>query len=281
MSTRPGSHDDGPRLAIATICFDGFGDENFEPTFAHAPEIGVSEIEFNAWYPRTLTPAGLDSMLDRCEQTGLRPATLQVSPIAPGPDSADLTREVSRWLWLMAAADRLGVTMIKATGSGRDTRGGLAGVIDLMREIVPIAAERGLVIAAENHFGNVLEHPQDYDELFAAVDSPALGMCLDTGHLVASGHDPAAIAERYAGKLIHLDLKDCAAPDGHSANFVRFGDGVVDFDATLSTAIDGGYTGYLVIELPLIDRSTMAADLRAGAELASRHIPSPHPLNRK
>lgn len=281
MSTRAHIRDGGPHLAIATICFDGFGDENFEPTFARAHEVGVTEIEFNAWYPRTLTPEGLDSVLDRCARAGLHPATLQVSPIAPGPESADLTREVSRWLWLMTAAQQLGVTMIKATGSGRDTRGGLAGVIDLMREIVPIAAERGLVIAAENHFGNVLEHPRDYDELFAAVDSPALGMCLDTGHFVASGHDPAALAERYARKLIHLDLKDCAAPDGHNANFVRFGEGIVDFDETLSTAIEGGYTGYLVIELPLIDRSTMAADLRAGAELATRHLPSHHTLNRK
>ncbi|WP_154794493.1 sugar phosphate isomerase/epimerase family protein [Occultella kanbiaonis] len=269
----------GPRVSVATICFDGFGDENFEPTFAHVPALGIREIEFNAWYPRNLTPAGLDSMRQRCEQSGLRPATLQVSPFAPGPDSADLTREASRWLWLLDAAERLGVGVIKATGSARGTRGGLGAVIDLLRVIAPIAAGRGLTIAVENHANNVLEHPEDYDELFSAIDSPAVGMCLDTGHFAASGHDPVAIATQYAGRLAHLDLKDCAGPRHGEPEFVRFGHGIVDFDATLSTAVSNGYTGYLVIELPLIDRSTMAADLRAGAELALRHAPdSPSPL---
>jgi len=265
----------GPRLSVATICFDGFGDENFEPTFAHAPALGVRDIELNAWYPRSLTPGGLASVLHRCAEHGLRPATLQVSPFAPGPDSADLTRETTRWMWLFEAAERLGVRIVKATGARRTERGGLAAVIDLLRQIAPVAAERGLTIAAENHFGNVLEHPADYEDLFAAVDSPALGMCLDTGHFAASGHDPAVVARQFANRLVHVDLKDCAAPGAD--RFVRFGEGVVDFDATLSTVVRAGYTGYLVIELPLIDRSTMAADLRAGADLASRYVPRPLP----
>ncbi|TDE89550.1 sugar phosphate isomerase/epimerase [Occultella glacieicola] len=263
----------GPRVSVATICFDGFGDENFEPTFAHAPALGIREIEFNTWYPRNLTPAGLDSVRQRSERAGLRPATLQVSPFAPGPDSADLTRESSRWLWLLEAAERLGVGVIKATGSARGTHGGLDAVIDLLRVIAPIAAERGLTIAVENHANNVLEHPEDYDELFAAIGTPAVGMCLDTGHFAASGHDPVAVAGRFADRLVHLDLKDCAGMVDGAPQFVRFGHGTVDFDATLATAVSNGYTGYLVIELPLIDRATMAADLRAGAELALRHTP--------
>jgi len=58
----------GIQLAIATICMDGFGDENFEPSFRMAPKIGVKNIEFNCWYPRTLTLEGIRSIGSRCQK---------------------------------------------------------------------------------------------------------------------------------------------------------------------------------------------------------------------
>lgn len=260
----------GPRTSIATICFDGFGDEDFARTFAYATQVGVSEIEVNAWYARNLTPAGLDSFTERCRAQSLRPATLQVSPFAPGPDAGDLARETARWLWLMQAAEQLGVGVIKATGSRRGQRGGLAQVIELLSLIGPIAQERNLTIAVENHFDNVVEHPQDYRDLFEAVHTPAVGMCLDTGHFLASEHDPVAIVDEFAERIVHVDLKDCAAPG--AADFVRFGTGAVDFDAVLNRIVATGFNGYVVIELPLIQEDTMLEDLRAGVEIAARSL---------
>ncbi|GAB2608614.1 sugar phosphate isomerase/epimerase family protein [Pseudactinotalea suaedae] len=263
----------GARLSVATICFDGFGDEDFVPTFELAPQLGVADLEINAWYGRNLTPSGLDGLAGRCRHAGLRPATLQVSPFAPGPDAADLTREVSRWLWLVEAAHRLDVGVIKATGSARDTRGGLSSLVDLLRTIAPVAEQHGLTLVLENHVGNVIEHPDDYREIFAAVPSSALKVCLDTGHFVASGHDPATVAAELGERVTHIDLKDCAGPG--PGQFVRFGEGVVDFDAVLAQAITPGWSGFVVVELPLVDRATVIADLQAGVQIASRHLP-PH-----
>ena len=132
-----------PHVSVATICFDGFGDKDFVPAFTYAPELGIHEIEFNAWYPRNLTPAGLESIRRRCDEAGLRPVTLHVSGF-------------------FEAADRLGVHVVKATGSHRGSRGGLDAIISLLRVIAPVAEERGMTIALENHAGNVLEHPEDY-----------------------------------------------------------------------------------------------------------------------
>jgi len=151
-----------PHVSVATICFDGFGDKDFVPAFTYAPELGIHEIEFNAWYPRNLTPAGLESIRRRCDEAGLRPVTLHVSGFAPGPEREDLSRETQRWMWLFEAADRLGVHVVKATGSDRGSRGGLDAIISLLRVIAPVAEERGMTIALENHVGNVLEHPEDY-----------------------------------------------------------------------------------------------------------------------
>ena len=45
------------RLSCATLSFDGFGDVDFVNTFEVAPKVGFKHIEFNCWYPRTITPA--------------------------------------------------------------------------------------------------------------------------------------------------------------------------------------------------------------------------------
>ncbi|WP_308796451.1 sugar phosphate isomerase/epimerase family protein [Agromyces silvae] len=264
----------GPIVTVATICFDGFGDEDFAPTFASASELGVRDIEFNAWYPRNLTPAGIARIVERCTTAGLRPAALQVSAFAPGPEPHDLTREVSRWMWLLDAAQRLGVSVVKATGSARGERGGLDAVVALLREVAPAAQASGITIAIENHARNVIEFPEDYRRIFADVESPAIGMCLDTGHFVASGVDPLDIVDEFAARVVHVDLKDCTGAGG---DFVRFGEGVVDFDTILSRVVATGYTGHLVVELPLVDRSTMIADLTAGAVIASRSAHPNHP----
>ncbi|WP_420113968.1 sugar phosphate isomerase/epimerase family protein [Pseudactinotalea sp.] len=261
----------GPRLSVATICFDGFGDEGFVPTFELAPQLGVEYLEINAWYGRNLTPAGIEDLIGRCRVAGLRPATLQVSPFAPGPDAGDLTREVCRWMWLIEAARRLDVKVIKATGSARDTRGGLPALITLLGTIAPVAEQHDITLVLENHVGNVIEHPSDYHEIFAAVGSGALGVCLDTGHFVASGHDPAAVAADLGDRVVHIDLKDCTGPG--PGQFVRFGEGVVDFDAVLAQTITPGWSGFVVVELPLVDRATVIADLQTGVQIASRHLP--------
>ncbi|MFC7620269.1 sugar phosphate isomerase/epimerase family protein [Microlunatus sp. GCM10028923] len=257
-------------VAVATLCFDGFGDEDFGPTFARIGELGVRNVEFNTWYPRNLTPAGLDRIAARCADAGLTPVTLQVSPFAAGDGFGDLTRETTRWLWLLEAARRVGVTMIKATGSRRGERGGLAGLIAVLQEIAPHAAAAGIRIAIENHFRNVVEFPEDYRQIFAAVPEPAIGACLDTGHFAASGVDMIRFIDDFHDRIIHVDLKDAGAPG--TDRFVRFGEGVVDFAAVLGHARDRGYAGQLIIELPLIDRSTVIDDLRAGLAVARPYL---------
>nr|WP_231747407.1 sugar phosphate isomerase/epimerase family protein [Auraticoccus cholistanensis] len=261
----------GARLCVATICFDGFGDEDFAPTFELAPRLGVEDLEINAWYGRNLTPSGIEGLLRRCRAGNLRPASLQVSPFAPGPAAADLTREVCRWLWLLEVARRLDVGVIKATGSARDTCGGLPALIELLRVVAPVAAERGITVVLENHVGNVIEHPEDYHAVFTAVGRQGLGVCLDTGHFVASGHDPAAVAADLGDLVVHVDLKDCTGPG--TGHFVRFGEGVVDFDAVLARTLTPGWSGWVVVELPLLDRARVISDLRAGVHIAARHLP--------
>lgn len=256
-------------VAVATISLDGFGDEDFEYAFQLIPRLGIRRVELNCWYGRNLTPAGIESIRARCVERHLLPVSLHL-PGFSSASNADHAREVARWLWVLEAAGRLGIGLVKATGSARDTAGGLDGVIAVLREIEPAAADRGITIALENHVNNVLELPEDYRRIFEEVPPKMIGMCLDTGHFAASGVDIVAVVDEFADRIVHVDLKDCASSAGRE-DFVGFGEGVVDFDAILGRLVEHDYSGLLLVEFPRRSLDTVIDDLTVGARIARRY----------
>ncbi len=255
----------GVKLAIATICCDGFGNENFEPTFRIAPAAGYKNIEFNCWYPNTLTPEGLRSIARRCQQHGLRPISVQGNSFGDGK-----APDVSHKLWCMQAAVILGCSRVKFTGTKRGTNGGLAAVINTLKEIAPAAEEMGLLVCVENHAGNNLENIDDYEEIFAAIDSSNVGLCLDTGHFDGAGVRISEVIERFHSRTVHIDLKDCETFGTYKT--VRFGEGITDLHGAIQALIGHGYQGYLVIEqAPPIVPESLQEDLAKAYQIFKQY----------
>ena len=250
----------GMRLAIATICLDGFGPENFEPTFRMLPQTGFQNVEFNCWYPGSLTPRGLASICDRCDAIGVRPISVQGSAFRDGK-----VQDVSHKLWCLQAARTLGCSRVKFTGSKRGTQGGLPAVIDCLRELAPAAEEMGILVCVENHANNNLETIADYETLFESIDSPNVGLCLDTGHFDGAGVRIPEVIERFHARINHVDLKDCASFGTYRT--VPFGSGITDLHGTIVALKEKGYRGYLVVEqAPPLNPDTLEADMRAAYE---------------
>lgn len=255
----------GVQLAIATICCDGFGNENFEPAFRLAPQAGFENIEFNCWYPNNLTPAGLRSIADRCSQRNVRPISVQGNGFK-NSNAAD----VSHKLWCMEAARRLGCSRVKFTGSRRGTNGGLPAIIATLKEIAPAAEEMGILICLENHANNNLENIADYEEIFAAIDSPNVGLCLDTGHFDGAAVPIPQVVEKFHSRTNHVDLKDTIAIGTYQT--VRFGEGVTDLHGTVEALLGHGYQGYLVVEqAPPVNPDTIKADLAHAYQLFKKY----------
>lgn len=236
----------GVELAIATICTDGFGNHHHEPVFRVIPGLGFRNVEFNLWYPDTITPAYLRGLKERCGRTGLQAISLQGTSFG-GEGREGIIKDISHKLLLMHGARELGCRRIKCTGSRRGTNGCLKAVIEVCRELAPAAEELGVLVTLENHASNVLERIEDYEEIFAAIDSPNVGLCLDTGHFEGVNINLHAVVEKLHSRLLHVDLKDCRER-GAGHDTVPFGEGVTDFDAFLTHLREKNYSGYLVIE---------------------------------
>jgi inosose dehydratase len=144
---------------------------------------------------------------------------------------------------------------------------------DAFRRAGEHAAVRGIRPVVHPHAGGYVEFEDEIEALLAGTD---LGLCLDTGHALYAGADPAELIRRHASRLEHLHLKDVAEPvrdrglgfwDAVGAGvFCPVGDGMLDL-ARLREALDG-YDGFATVEQDRRPDSpgTPAGDLRRSVE---------------
>lgn len=234
------------RLSCASLSFDGFGDEDFVHTFATLGETGYNHLEFNCWYPRTLTPAKMRDLRDRCRTAGVSAGSIHISGFG-GEDKNGLTKDLCHKLRGIAAVKELGGSVLCATGTARGKNGGLDAIITVLKELMPAAEEAGVIISLENHVFNNLENLDDYRRIFDSVDSPALGICMDTGHFEAASVSLDDLIDEFWMKINHIHLKENR---GFGVKeFVRFGEGTTDNARAVERMIEKGYSGYLVVEV--------------------------------
>lgn len=126
-----------------------------------------------------------------------------------------------------------------------------------------LAFEQGLRVALHPHLGTMVESP---DQVESLLEISSVGLCLDTGHLLAGGGDPVALAKSSPDRIIHSHLKDV---DATTAERVRsgaesyyqavkngmyrpLGAGDVDVAAIVNALEGSGYRGWYVLEQDVV-----------------------------
>jgi len=155
-------------LACSTLSCDGFVDSGFVRTFEVAPRVGFRFVELNCWHPADYTPARIERIKAMSAETGLRPIAVYGSSFG-GSNNHELSKDVCHKLRMIDMAGELGCRRVVATGGRRGTQGGLEAIITVLREIAPVAEERGILVCLENHANNNLQDIADYEHLFKAI----------------------------------------------------------------------------------------------------------------
>ncbi len=149
-------------------------------------------------------------------------------------------------------AARCGATVVRAIlshllcGDRRALLGGWDAHRDALavrlRELLPYAEDKGLVLAVENHQDAANE---DFGRLYEqSGQSPAFGVTLDTGNPLAVGQDPVEAARALAPLIRHIHCKDYTlhyAPNGYRLARCAAGEGVIDFAAILDIVSANGH----------------------------------------
>jgi inosose dehydratase len=189
---------------------------------------------------------------------------------------------------LAEAGARIAVVAAVAGAADYDSRPELADaqwstLLAALDEGAARAARHGVRAVLHPHVGTVIETQADVDRV---LERCAIPLCLDTGHLMAGGADPVALAERAGDRVAHVHLKDvdgalCAAVRAGEVGYsdaVReglyrpLGDGAVDVPRLVRALERHGYAGWYVLEQDvMLDAEPApgegpAAAVRASAE---------------
>jgi inosose dehydratase len=121
------------------------------------------------------------------------------------------------------------------------------------------ARARGVTPTLHPHVGTMVERT---DEVHRVLDGCGIALCLDTGHLLIGGTDPAELARAATDRIAHVHLKDVDAARAAQVRAGRvgyhaavaagmyrpLGAGDVDLAAIVSTLDGAGYAGWYVLE---------------------------------
>lgn len=122
-------------------------------------------------------------------------------------------------------------------------------------------AEAGVPLTFHHHMGTAVETEQELDALMNATGE-AVGLLLDTGHMVFAGGDNASVIAKHGKRINHFHAKDVRADiladvDRQADSFLDCvlrgvftvpGDGMIDYGAIMKQLFDCGYEGWLIVE---------------------------------
>jgi inosose dehydratase len=153
-----------------------------------------------------------------------------------------------------------------------------------------LAQEYGLTFALHPHVGTLIETDAQVQRALEVTD---VGWCLDTGHLMIGGTDPADFARRHGARVTHVHLKDIDAELAtalmagrmslvqatQAGLFVPLGHGAAPVTQTLQALSEHGYDGWLVLEQdtaitadePAVTSASMLAARESMAFLNTAH----------
>lgn len=120
--------------------------------------------------------------------------------------------------------------------------------------VIKHAASRGVRFALELHNALTVS-PQYLARMLGRFGPDDLGLNLDTGNFFLAGHDPVRFLREFAGRVIHVHIKDIPASQLHQRGKVTgtrvgtaAGRGVVDLKGVVNVLAEAKYCGALSVE---------------------------------
>jgi inosose dehydratase len=232
-----------------------------ERVLAEMREVGLSATEFG---PDGFLPADPQAMAGVLAAHHLTAVGGFVPVVMYRPDH-DPVPDIERLIPGFLAAH--GSTMVLSADSGLDgydsrpvlAEQGWKTLLTNMDRVTALAAEHGITAVLHPHVGTMVEKP---DEVQRVLEGSGILLCLDTGHLLIGGTDPAELTRQAPERVAHTHLKDVdnsiaeqvrsgrlTYTDAVRAGMYRpLGTGDVNVEAILKTLRENNYQGWYVLE---------------------------------
>jgi 4-hydroxyphenylpyruvate dioxygenase len=239
------------RTSIATVCLSG----TLEQKLHACAEAGFDGVE--VFEPDLVaSPASPEEIKALAERLGLTLDLYQPFRDAEGVDEALFPTVLHRARAKFQLMQRLGIdTMLVCSNVGSATVDDDQVSASQLHRLGDAAAEHGVRLAYEAlAWGRYVNDYRRAWRIAELADHPAVGVCLDSFHILSRGHDPAAIEEIPGEKIFFLQLADAPALTMDVLSWSRHyrlfpGEGAFDLPAFVSHVLAAGYTGPLSLEI--------------------------------
>ena len=228
-----------------------------------AASFGVRVVQIADNLPlEALDTAELDALHAAATAHGIRiePGTRGIAP-----------EHLARYLVL---AQRFASPLVRVVIDTATHQPDLDEAIALLKRSIPAFEAAGVVLAIENHDRFRAE---EFLEILETVDSPYLGMCLDTVNSFGALEEPGGVIDTLGPWTVNLHVKDFTIRRAdHKMGFVvegtPAGKGRLDIPALLARLRAWGFDGSAILELWTPPEATLAETIAKEATWAEESV---------
>ena len=239
------------RRCIATVCLSGTLDEKL----AAAARAGFDGVElFESDLVNCPLPAA--EVRRRAEGLGLEVDLYQPFRDFESVPTTTFERNLRRAEAKFDVMQQLGApTMLVCSNVSTEAIDDDALAAEQLHALATRAADRGLTIAYEAlAWGRHVNRYEHSWRIVSAADHPALGICLDSFHILSVGSDLGAIGEIPGEKILYLQLADAPQLVMEVLQWSRHyrcfpGQGAFDVATFVQRVLATGYAGPLSLEV--------------------------------
>ena len=264
------------RWALGSNLWNSFPGTRFTDILDIMRDTGFVGVRLTQ-YPQILTKYDMTpkQLEEEVSRRGLHVITISFNGAAddPAQHSEILMRARNAMDFLQRfGADRL-VVFSPKRGKSVDA---FAMMCRFYNRLGEAAGEMGFKAGLHNHLGQMVQTPDEIDRCMALTDPKLFYFSPDTAHVYLAGGDPAAVMEKYKGRLMMADYKDAkraSLTSSYIENTYDLGDGEIDFPACHRVLRSIAFDGWLCVDLDIARNGPRASYERSGAFVVQKLQP--------
>jgi sugar phosphate isomerase/epimerase len=171
---------------------------------------------------------------------------------------------------VLDVAMKLSIPIVAVRSEGKmEDRESTKQVLAYLKKLCELAENQGVSIAVKPHVGHSFHNTKTLLQLLNEINSPALGINLDSSNFYRAGDDPAEAVLKLGSKIVHAHIRDCSLDRSQGRTPLETqiaGRGILDWPCIIENLKKVGYKKALDTQIIGAFTRTLSCQMGIAAE---------------